>query len=52
MVIILDENISLALAGALRQTGHEVIAIDESAGRRRDRIRDSSGVISFAVERL
>ena len=33
MVIILDENVSLALAGALRQAGHEVIAIGESAER-------------------
>jgi len=33
MVILLDENVSLALAGTLRQTGHEVIAIAETAER-------------------
>jgi Trk K+ transport system NAD-binding subunit len=33
MVIVLDENVSLTLASALRQAGHEVIAIDETAER-------------------
>ena len=33
MVIILDENVSLALANVLREAGHEVIAIAEAADR-------------------
>ena len=32
-VIILDENVSLALADPLREAGHEVIAIAETAER-------------------
>ncbi len=33
MVIVLDENVSLTLASALRQAGYEVIAIAETAER-------------------
>jgi len=33
MVIVLDENVSLALASVLRQAGHDVIAIAEAADR-------------------
>lgn len=33
MVIILDENVSLALAQPLRNAGHEVIAVAENAER-------------------
>jgi len=33
MLIVLDENVSLALACALQQAGHEVIAIAETAER-------------------
>jgi len=33
MVIILDENVSLALAQSLRQAGHEVVAVAEIAER-------------------
>jgi len=32
-VIVLDENVSLALASALREAGHGVIALAETAGR-------------------
>ena len=33
MVIVLDENVSLALTAALRQVGHKVIAVAETAER-------------------
>ncbi|MBN2562878.1 MAG: DUF5615 family PIN-like protein [Phycisphaerae bacterium] len=33
MRILLDENVCLHLAGALREDGHEVIAVAESAGK-------------------
>ena len=33
MVIVLDENVSLALAGMLRQAGHEVFAVAETTER-------------------
>jgi len=33
MVIVIDENVSLTLASALRQAGYEVIAIAETAER-------------------
>ena len=33
MVIVLDENVSLAPANVLRQAGHDVIAIAETADR-------------------
>ena len=33
MKILLDENVCLRLAGALREDGHEVLAIAESAGK-------------------
>jgi predicted nuclease of predicted toxin-antitoxin system len=33
MRILLDENVCLRLAGALREDGHEVLAITESAGK-------------------
>ena len=33
MVVVLDENVSLALTAALRQVGHKVIAVAETAER-------------------
>ena len=33
MVIVLDENVSVALTAALRQVGHKVIAVAETAER-------------------
>jgi len=39
MKILLDENVSMRLAGALRKEGHEVVSVAEIAKRAPKEIR-------------